>query len=240
MLTEKDYEVAKNIVKNLHLPEQMGCESDDDVFNQDIIYDAIHNANINFGKYSVDNGISKVVIIPEDYNFVIKIPLTGMWYYEEVYIEEDDDWEYGEEMNFEQFTGAEYGDNGCDYCDDEVYRISMAEEEGFGKMFPVTSWLACKNGTNFYIQEKVHPSREYTPKISEESRSKSANLDPSYCHGSAEWRAAIIENYGEEFWKNFCIWDSAEGGTMRDMHCGNYGYNMEGKPVIFDASGFES
>jgi len=240
MLTKEDFALAKNIIKDLRLPEEMGCDSGDDEFNTDIIYNAMRESPLKWNEFTVENGISKVVIIPNDANFVIKIPLTGMWYYEETYNEEEDEWEYNEDPTFECFTGAEYGNCGCDYCDDEVYRIGMAEAEGFGKMFPQTDWLANMNGKNFYIQEKVHPSREYTPKVSEESRSKSANLDPSYCHGSAEWRAAIIENYGEEFWKNFCIWDSAEGGTMRDMHCGNYGYNMEGKPVIFDASGFES
>ena len=134
MLTKEDFALAKNIIKDLRLPEQRGCDRGDDDVNTQIIYDAMRESPLKWNEFTVDNGISKVVIIPNDANFVIKIPLTGMWYYEETYNEEEDEWEYDEDPTFEEFTGAKYGDGGCDYCEDEVHRIGMAEADGFGRM----------------------------------------------------------------------------------------------------------
>ena len=61
------------------------------------------------------------------------------------------------------------------------------------------------------------------------------------CHkfGNDEWRAAIVECYGEEFWANFIEWDKVNDMDMlTDMRYDNYGYDMSGRPIILDVSGF--
>lgn len=238
MLTDKDYNIAKKVVENFDLPADLGCDQESDEFNSDIIYNQLMTNVI--GTCYVENGISKAVIIPENQNFVIKIPLTGQWYYAEVYNEETDEYEYEDDPAFEEFENANAPDE-SDYCWDELLCIEEAEENGFGAMFPETDFLGEVNGTRFYIQEKVQTSREFTPQVSEDSRSRSHAMDWGYNYGGEIWRAAIIEQYGEDFWIRFCDWARSDGhGKMfDDMHSGNYGY-LNGRPIILDASGFDS
>ena len=217
----------------------MGTDEQDSYFDPEYIYAELRRTGAT--NYIVENGVSKAVIIFDDYDFVIKTPINGMWYYPEPEYNEEEDAE--EELEypdpiFDTFTGAE-ADDSSDYCWDEVKKIEWAYCCGFEALFPQTAFLVEVNNRRYYIQEKVQTVREYKPKVSEESRTRAENMDDQYCHGSKEWRAAIIENYGEDFWIRFCEWDR-QVGTMSDMHSGNYGYSMDGKPIILDASGFNS
>jgi len=235
LLTDKDYNIAKKVVKNFNLPPEIGCDQENSVFNTDIIYDQLDDSIRN--SCCIEYGISKVVIVPENENFVIKIPFGGMWYYEEIYNKDTDEYEYIDDPGFETFENADAPDE-SDYCWDEVLRIEEAEENGFGVLFPETDFLGEVNGTRFYIQEKVQTSREFTPQVSEDSRTRAKDMDYGYNYGNVIWRAAIIEQYGEDFWVRFCDW-ARRGKMLDDMHSGNYGY-LNGHPIILDASGFDS
>lgn len=236
MFSEHDYEVAKTIIIGLKLPAQLGVNSSDDTFDSDwVSYEVGKNYS---GDFRIDNGVSKMVIIPENEDFVIKIPFNGMYEYEWDDEEEDYDWE---NPSFDYFIGAEAPDV-TDYCWNEMLTIEKAQEAGFGGLFPNMEFLMCYNGIRFYIQEKVRTSRAFHPVgLSQDSRDAANSLNMHYQCGSSEWRAAIIEAYGTDFWVNFVNWDDENQiGTLTDMHSMNYGYDMDGSPIILDASGFRN
>lgn len=236
MLTQTDFIHATEIIDGLDIPEQFGVNESSDDFDSG--YDLeIQLQDANIGEFSINNGISKAVIIPADSNFVIKIPFNGIKYYE--WDEETDE---GEET-FEFFQYADAPDN-TDYCWDELIKINQACDAGFSDLFPETAFVKTHCGKRFYIQEKVRTYNQArqcggTPLVSENSRNTAKNMDCYYSSCSVEWRAAVIEFYGEEFWKNFVNWDCLNCvDILLDMHSNNYGYTTDGRPVILDASGF--
>lgn len=231
MLTKIDYARAKDIVAVLSIPGEIGPEEDGSCDNDWLLY------QLGEGDISaqVECGISKVVIIPEDGNFVIKIPFNGMYHYN---WNEDDEDDYGD-SEFEYYYYACAPDH-SDYCWDEVIKIEKAYEMGYGKLFPDTKFLQEKDGHRVYIQEKVRTARYFNPNdISEDSRKKAESMGKYYKKCDNTWRAAVVEFYGESYWKDFCDWDYlSDVNILSDMHADNYGYDMNGYPIILDASGF--
>lgn len=237
MFTDKDYAVAKTLVSNMEIPDDYGVEYDGDYLYTDCIYEAA-NSTADLGNFGVENGISKVVVIPEDYSWVVKVPLNGRWVID--YENSDPDDTEGDEYEycFDSYCWASAPDD-SDYCWDELLKIQDAEKAGFGKLFPHTELLEERSGKRFYIQERANPSYGFHSHSSADSLKKAEEMDPSLKFCSKEWRAAVIEHYGEQFWTDFVNWDNERREhILTDMHGANYGYRDDGSPVIFDASGF--
>lgn len=238
MLTQMDFVLAEQIIDGLDIPAHFGVNGDNDEFeDRDELASQICNMGIN--NFTINNGISKAVIIPDDSNFVVKIPFNGIKYYEW----NNETGEYDEEEYFEFFSRAE-APICTDYCWDEQIKIEKAYDAGFGDLFPETAFVKEHDYTRCYIQEKVRTFNQAKqcggmPAVSENSRTKAKDMANYYSSCNVEWRAAVIEFYGEEYWKSFVDWDSINCiGILTDMHNNNYGYNIAGRPVILDASGF--
>lgn len=233
MFSQKDIDTAIEIVKNIHLPYEVGCD-EDGYFYTDTISDQLIAAGYKDDDFDVDFGISKAVIIFKSLSFVIKIPFHGKWY--NGYDEEND--EYYDE--FEQFTCANSSDYD-DYCEAEVYAIDEMIHFGFEAIVAEEICIGEYNHILFYIQEKVKKyncSSRYNP--SYDSLTKARQLKNYYSYCDDNWRASVIELYGEEYWTNFVDWvENGRNYILNDMHDGNYGYNYEGLPVLFDVSGYE-
>lgn len=232
MFSSKDIETAIEIVKKLNFPSELGC--DNGYFCLDIISDELIDNGFKEEEFELHHGISKVVIIFEKFPFVIKIPFLGRWYDE--YDEENNEF-YSE---FERFTCAP-SINGDDYCEAETNTIKEMIFYGYEDIVAYEICLGIFNGVAFYIQEKVRPYNcefHYTP--SEDSLNIARNIDIDYGYCDDNWRASVIELYGEEYWRSFVEWvDDGREYILNDMHIGNYGYDYEGKPVLFDVSGFD-
>ena len=233
MFSQKDIDTAVKIVKNIHVPYEFGCDADG-YFYTDTIVDQLINAGYSDDDFDIDYGISKVVIIFKNLSFVIKIPFHGKWY---------DEWDedYEEYYNkFEPFYCAN-SSNYDDYCEAEVDAINEMICFGFEAIIAEEICIGEYNHTLFYIQEKVKKyncSTRYTP--SYDSLTKARNLKYYYEYCDENWRASVIELYGEEYWTNFVDWvDNGHNFILNDMHDGNYGYNYKGLPVLFDVSGYE-
>lgn len=236
MLTLEDFETARAIAEKLNIPQEFGIDLEDDYFDPDDLVDQVSALNV--GEFSVDNGVSKVVIIFDAFNFVIKIPFNGGWYNQTEYNEEEDEYECVDRY-FEPFSGA-YAPDQSDYCWDECICISDACDMGFGALFPTTSFLCEVEGQRFYIQEKVNTMRHFHPTPSENSLTRAKNLDSDYRYCDTDWRAMVIELYGEDFLRSFIDWYRNDNSNhiLDDMHGGNYGYRMDGAPIILDCAGF--
>ena len=231
MLKTADFEIARNIAMQLDIPEEFGQDMDADEFYSDWLEDQV--AHLSVGEFNIDNGASKAVIIFSDFNFVIKIPFNGGWY--DQWDEENE--EYSDPY-FEPFHGAEAPDT-SDYCWDECIRISDAYDAGFGELFPTTTFLCEHDGRRYYIQEKVTTARGSHPTPSENSRTRAKSMDHKYWYCNEDWRAMVIEMYGEDYLRCFIDWcKSTDNGILDDMHYGNFGFSMTGAPILLDVSGY--
>lgn len=228
MLTCLDFDSAIEIINKLSIPNHFDPDE-----GGDLIGAQIEDIGL---KARIEQGVSKLVIIPTDYNYVIKIPFNGFFDY--VWNDEAGECDY-DNLVFYYYLNACAPDT-SDYCWDELIRINKAYDAGFEKLFPATAFVKEINGHRFYIQEKVRVARDFKPTgISENSRQKAETLTNYYKNCDDTWRAAVIEYYGEIYWKSFCDWNYINCIDMlSDMHSSNYGYDMNGYPVILDVSGF--
>lgn len=236
MFSKEIIEQARAIAEQLYVPEKFGCDQNCE-FDSCDLYEQL--ARLNMGNFHIENGITKAVIIFDNLPYVIKIPFNGMWNYEYDYDEEND--EYIEsDASFIYFNHARALDT-SDYCWNELDKIVKAYDYGYGCFFPETVVVYENNGRRFYIQEKVRPAyeRNFTPTTSKDSRDKAASLTDKYRICNEDWRAAVIESYGEAILISFVNWnDAGTLGYLEDMHNANYGYRFDGTPVMFDVSGF--
>lgn len=223
MFRPEDIELAQRIVSVLDLPADIG--EDDEI--EDVMEHQLEGAEID-GDYYVTSGVSKAVIVIENLPFVIKTPFSGYW---------GDFEEDGYDTPFYHFSEA---NEICpdDYCFDELQKTRRVEEEGFGMFVPHMEFLCEFNGRPFYIQGKarqlIDSRNEMNP--SRDSMQKAKNYSVAFVK---EWVALAIDFYGEETWNSFIQWATEnEPSVLSDMHGGNYGLDMEGRPVMFDISGF--
>lgn len=236
MFSEKDIHEALEMVRPLRLPESFGLDEYD---NTDTVCDLIYeqlNGHIE-GGFELNCGASKLVIVPADYSFVIKIPFNG--FFVEYY--NDDTEEYDEV--FTKFEGA-CDDMPDDYCYDECNKINIIEEHGFGDLVPEMRYLTEIDGFSIYLQEKVKTYDSIT--TTDAAQAKAQEEDKEYHYGPLEWRALSLEYYGQAFWERFIDWCKEYFGDseyhtcelLSDLHSGNVGVRYDGRPVIFDVSGF--
>lgn len=228
---KEDIQFALDYIHTLNIPAAFGIT--DDCGGTDIQRLCEGLANDSMLRPRLYHGVSKAVLDFSELPFVIKIPLNGMWYYD---YDKDD----GESEIFSCFCCANdlYPD---DYCWDEYRKTEMLEIFGFGELVPEMELLCTVNGRNFYAQEKVTPAFRdgILSHASQHSMELSKRLAPEYKICDDEWRAAVIEFYGVDYWINFCKWDEDNNtDILSDMHMDNYGYAADGRPVIFDLSGF--
>ena len=239
MFSEKEISIAREIAQSINLPVHFGPDESDGYYEPSTIYRQLISFEEKYGEIDMRNGISKLTIIFSKLPFVIKIPFNGLWYYDEVYNEETEEYEEGEN-NFCYFTCARstYND---DYCEMEMDTLNDMIHFGYGALAAEEICIGEINYHNFYIQEKVRTGSSPKSKPSEDSLKRAENMDNYYRICSNEWRAVVIELYGEDYWTRFVDWAASNcGWVLDDMHGGNYGYRMDGTPVMFDVSGFDN
>ena len=211
------------IVRDLEIPEQFGLRDYD---NSEVEY-AIAGQLPDCVKASVESGLSKVVIVPQNLPFVIKIPFNGQFL-----------WDDEDEECFFPYHEAR-SDCSYDYCARELELIERAEYFGWGFMVPHAEYLTQVCGRPVYIQEKVRCGAR--GQTSENSLERARQMDRYYKYGPEEWRAAVIEKYGEPIWRSFVDWCCSapeDYNMLDDLHRSNVGIAYDGRPVILDVGGF--
>lgn len=193
-------------------------------------------AETGFQKLYAAGGVSKVALVSEELTYVLKVPFAGRFY--ESWNKETESYD----EIWEDFQYAPYCNDGSDYCLSEVEIYQKAIEYGVECMFAKTevfNTLEC--GLPVYIQERVilidnSKARNFTP--TEDSLTKAKKnfcCEPCY----AEWKAIAIDLYGEEFLNKFFDFiNDVCPECSEDLHCGNYGFTPDGRPVILDYSGW--
>ena len=221
MFKPEDIEFAKAVVNSIKFPEEFGSYDECEYEYEQQLMGVINE------DFYVMAGVSKLVIIVESLPFVIKIPFDGSIHWNQ----------FSEEYVFNEFMEA--NETYCsDYCYDELEKIHHLAAYGYECFVPETECIGICNGHYIYLQEKVLPRVECKKiEASEESLKKAHE---SYTTAfSDDWLAKVFDLYGESFWDRFVEWvRDSDLDIFSDCHSGNYGISMDGRPMMFDISGF--
>lgn len=171
-----------------------------------------------------EDGATKLVIIPENTDYVIKIPFNA---------EYD---EYDKEYH-------EYSQNYCETERSLYNKILFETNPLFAQFFlPLTFVEEFKNW-EIYIQPKCQAynntgekerSKSYSVNSMEKVKSKKLRY---YIALPEDWLAAVTEVLKDVRLVKEFIDVLDEYDITNDLHQGNFGY-CNGKPVIFDYAGF--
>lgn len=201
-----------NLLKNTFLEENCYF-TDADFFS---IASVISDKTLDF-----QSGVSKFVIIPDDKDFVIKIPFTGI----------------EEEGYYEEFQCGECEARPWDYCMTEVLRYEEAAKTVFKRCFAECQFLGYFNGFPIYIQEKciTYEDKNWGKNTDQEKLKTSKACNYQYC-ANLDWLTDFRLYYGEEMLRNFLIFLEKRYWND-DLRNSNIGY-INNRPVLIDYSGF--
>lgn len=170
-------------------------------------------------------GASKVCIIPEGADYVIKIPFNSTWY--------DTSEEY------EDFCNA-CGDDRhfWDYCFAEVLCYNEAKREKVNKMFCKPRLLGCVDDYPIYIQQRAVTYYDLKGEETVDARTPKTR---DYCQKkgfscfNSIWIADALEYYGQKGFNRMMSFIKSYG--IGDLHDENIGY-IGRQPVLIDYSDF--
>lgn len=183
-------------------------------------------------------GASKIVLIPENKNFVVKIPFKKDASYSDDYNEEA--WE-----SLPSFCSAYYplsGTNGFDYCRSEAEYFKLAKRSGIAEFFAATIFIGTYNHYPIYIQEKINPaendwkSHTHTPAERQKTRNTLASMNVYTDSIADDDLVEILQQHSKKKVKKF--FDFLDHYHIRDVRPANYGYDSEGMVVLSDYSDF--
>jgi len=213
----------------LRVPEEFGVyECDCDTLSpnaqkfQDEVLDLARKMNI---RVQIAYGVSQYVIILSD-KTVIKTPFQG-FYYGDPYAEDET------ECNDDYFESF---DNNYSEVAVEVYQDAILK--GIEEMFSKIERIGfSSNGYPIYKQDYAESLFSKEIKVKEDSLTRAKEIeDDRYLPFDTRWLALVIEKYGEEEINK--LMDFIEEEQIGDFHSGNYGFDAEGAPIIFDYSDF--
>lgn len=190
-------------------------------------------------------GASKIVLIPEGWNWVIKIPTYGYCNGKASYYDSNNSngIEYDDTEDYEfacsrQLRDKGYTFPGYNYCQAEAIIGYEAEKIGLGDIMIPTYYVGTFKDIPYYIQRKVCDIREdVNSKIDSQERYKELNSH-RYREFNNNFGGALIEQYGEER-VNELLNFLKEWGINDLTSYSNYAIK-DGKIVFFDYSGFDN
>ena len=208
---------------------------DEDTFSSEAAVNSI--INIPDG-WAYNYGVSKLVLIPDEYNFVVKIPFSCTSWTD---YDEDDN----EEDKIAEFQGAYYiesGEYGWDYCRAEAEFYEAAKVNGVEKFFAPTIYIGDIKGWPIYIQDKCL--------IFEESNSQYSHSQEDRCRSERKLDSMKIASdrvpidFIVDMFKDYPdeevagVFNFIDEVGIEDLHGNNCGYKKDGIVVFTDYSGY--
>ena len=207
--------------------ENFGLNEDDAFTEDDADFMIADITNFGIPNFDWDTGATKLVIMPEQREYVIKIPFNG----------------YYDEGHFYHFEGAEsdYCDN---YCEAENRLYMEATVDGFEELFLPNEYVCDVDCYPIYVQPKAEvlnkseSQEKYSSKESKEKILQRIKEDRFFTNLPASWLASCLDVLGsmEEVNKFLKFLDMT--GISADLHYGNLGY-YHGHAVIIDYGGYD-
>lgn len=181
-------------------------------------------------EFDYDAGATKLVIMPEDRDYVIKIPFSGL---------------YNEWGDYIPFNGAEDDGYGDDYCEAEQLYYNEARKAGYGKFFMKVFCVGSSCSYPIYVQEKVDEFCRYTCIAHQKKHTSDESLKTVVSNHLDDkmqlpkiWLASCLTAFeGDEQKLTDFIKFLDDTGIKTDLHAGNLGY-FKGHPVIIDYGGY--
>ena len=189
--------------------------------------------------YEIKNGATKVVLVDNNSDWVVKIPITRGD--NEIYYEDENNFSSGK-INFSSEYSYGGGNFGNDYCASEELLYESLEQDRYFYFFLPTAYLGQIGGTPIYYSRKVNPS--YSQKISEKSKERTTQLRDSDKITDLRYRSNMNESIVEAFTEYYGIYTAIKlmrvcsQYEIQDLHSANYGILPSGRPVIIDYSGY--
>lgn len=212
------YEI-ESFLKETHWDYSAGfSEEDAEEFLESIWYEGMPN-------YDYEIGATKLVIIPTDLDYVIKIPYNLATHFGEYF----------------DFNGLPQGfDNYCEY---ELHLYEVAHDAGWGNLFLPTEYIGNFAGIPIYIQAKaedyINTYHDYATEDSKKAimnkRKENRNFIPLSL--PFDWVACcydVLHSF-DKLRQFFCFLENEK--ISRDLHRANIGF-YKNKPVIIDYGGY--
>ena len=197
-------------------------------FTKDNFEDVFDCSDLDDG-WDYQYGASKLVIIPEHLNFVVKIPFGA------------DEWG----SSCDPFKSAYYPkekEYGWDYCKSEAEYFKLAEKAGVSFFFAKTTYIGSISGVPIYAQEKIDIqddcySRSYSDEERSSSRKKAIKMGMWNCDFNDDFLAELFTFYSDS--EVAALFDFIRTYQIRDLTSHNVGYDhVTGAPVLSDYSNF--
>lgn len=184
--------------------------------------------------FNWEYGATKCVIIPENRDYVIKIPFDGELDFNDEFEEEERDDGY-----FRYFYEGG-GEDGWDYCQlEQEYFYEYLEESEFRDFFLVPETVNVKKDWPVYIQEKAIPYQEASGPVYKSTDSlyevRTSGIS-SYTRIPDLWLAVCLENLNNDIEKLREFLNFLQD-NFSDLHEGNIGYR-NGHAIVLDYGGF--
>lgn len=189
-------------------------------------------------EYKYYYGASKLVLLPKEANFVIKIPFNGIY---QTYYDDDDN----------ECSDFKENENACndnyfywDYCATEVLAYRRAKSCHVERAFCKTVLVGFVKKHPIYIQEKAVPYCNihdyddnfcYPTERSLKVRKSAEELGLEDCWWNPVWQTDAFEYYGKKQYQRLIKF--IDDYCIEDLHSGNIGY-IGSRPILFDYSGW--
>ena len=181
----------------------------------------------------VKTGLTRICLVPNEKDYVIKLPITG------VYGNIHDEYGCGnvEECDIKMYVDLdEY--NVFDY-EQAIYNSLLSESK---EVFCPCTYIGNFNGIPVYVQPKIEKIQYDVMSFLNEEEVKAVSALTSRHHYkdsvdrplTDDFIMKLINLYGEEA-AGYILEDCKQ---IDDLHTNNYGYTSDGKPIIFDFAGF--
>lgn len=195
-------------------------------------------------KFDYSTGATKCVIIPEDKDYVIKIPFNGRTICCE-------DCEYNRENDFycsccEDKScpitpfyggGGKYSDNYCER-ERELYDKIIGKYPEFKDFFLPLELIEKIDDYPIYIQVKAEIFNYSKTISSEKSKTIVSSDDAKFCNAPIPWLGSVLENLNNDLTLyNRFIEMLEEFKITGDLHSSNVGY-YDNHAIILDYAGF--
>lgn len=178
--------------------------------------------------YSLHNGVTKVVVIPKNKPYVIKFPITGLYAPKKT-------------VKGDFFLEREANLNAIE----EEIKIYNNSPDCLKEVLMPLIYVGMVGKVPIYVQEKFSETAEERmlfDKYDELRESGNEIFDRLECYLDEEdlidgvWLERLIETYEEkaiEVIKKIGCWP-----MEKDLHDGNYGYDKDNNPRIWDYAGY--
>ena len=234
-----------------------------DALSEDTFFEAVIKplqANQCFDNWTWDNGVTKGVLIFKEFDFVIKIPFGGRYFYTESHYENTEGrWMYSCDPNwdsnkvhkmdasdeFYEFEGSYAEDNNWNYCQEEAEISIRAIHNDLGKCLAITEFIGYAQNHPIYAQEKccMFSEMSSTTKAEEYKNRTATDYDSlqevrkrtDFWGITNDWVLDFLIYWGEEMLKK--LGDFIDDNDISDLHCGNIGYR-NGDPCLVDYSSY--